>query len=685
MRRFPADPGDAEHMNRIRRGGPRLVGRARPLQRPAPGEGTAGTRTRLHAGRLRRSRGGNTPGSGARFAGRKVGCGFGWVRVLAACAAVTAGALFPGCGGDDVPAPTAPSPPPSPTPPAPPPPGVTAPGIPQNLRVSALGGDFIEWSWDAVEGVDGYRVQFSEDEAFTEADDVILRTAQQLSYRREGLASGDSAHVRVQSVVASSEEAVRSDWSERVKGTAVQPPGVPMNLRISASGRDFIEWTWDAVTGADGYRVQFSEDETFTRADDVVLRTAAQLSYRREGLDPETTAYLRIQSVVRVAELEVASEWSGHVFGTAAPPPPGILATPESFTVTEGETMTMRVRLTTRPAAPVTVAVSLQIHVHYFREFGEGPLRITRGSRLTFDADDWDLERTVTLLAQHDHDTSDAEVSIYLDATSDDTSYEFLPRRVIPGVVQDDDPHHVNVVLDGAYLWRFGPEEGVTWNYNVALSGMPAGDVRIDVTSGDPGVIVVSDGSRLIFTPQNFLEPQPFRLTGVAGRNYEGATIHIEASGGGYDGVSETLTVLEAIEAAGGMVLSDTELSVSEGETVSFTIALSTEPEQGTEIWVRSWHPDAVTVVGGTSGFRCSTAWPDCVRPTNVRELTFLRENWDEPQEVELQAHQDDDADDERVVIFLWAFDLDADGSRHSLFGSGKATVLVTVDDDDPR
>ena len=347
--------------------------------------------------------------------------------------------------------------------------------------------------------------------------------------------------------------------------------------------------------------------------------------------------------------------------------------------------MTMRVRLTTRPAAPVTVAVSLQIHVDYFRDSGKGPLRITRGSRLAFDADTWDLERTVTLLAEHDHDTSDAEVSVYLDATSDDTFYEFLPRRVIPGLVRDDDPHHVNVVLDGAYLWRFGPEEGVTWNYNVALSGMPAGDVRVDVTSGDPGAIVVSDGSRLVFTPQNFLEPQLFRLTGVAGRNYEGATIRIEASGGGYDGVSEILTVLEEIEAAGGMVLSDTELSVSEGETASFTISLSTEPAHGMEIWVRSWHPDAVTVVGGTSGFRCSNTWPDCVRPTNLGKLTFLSEDWDEPQEVELQAHQDDDADDERVVIFLSAFDLDAEGRRHSIFAGGSATVLVTVNDDDPR
>ena len=239
-------------------------------------------------------------------------------------------------------------------------------------------------------------------------------------------------------------------------------------------------------------------------------------------------------------------------------------------------------------------------------------------------------------------------------------------------------------MLDGPFLWRYGPQEGVTWNYDVALSGMPAGDVRVEVTSGDPGAIVVTDGGRLFFTPENFLEPQLFRLRGVSGRNYEGATIHIDASGGGYDGVSETLTILQEIAGEGGLIVSDTELSVSEGEVVSFKIRPSTEPVHGTEVWVRSWHPDAVTVVGGETGFRYSSAWEGCVRPTNLKRLTFTREDWDEPQEVEVEAHQDDDSEDERVVLFLHGYDLHADGARSSIFAiNARQTVLVLVNDDD--
>ena len=539
-----------------------------------------------------------------------------------------------------------------------------------------------------MEGADGYRVQFSENEAFTEADDIVLRAAEQLSYRREGLPLGTSAYLRVQSVTRRGVETMMSEWSRYVQGMTVAPPAVPMNLRVSASGRDFIEWTWDAVEAADGYSVQFSEDEAFTDADEVVPRAAGQLSYRRRGLPPDTTGYLRVQSVVRAGEVAVTSEWSGHAAGTAAPPPPGILATTEEFAVTEGETMAIRLRLTTQPLAPVTVAVSLQVHVFYFEPYGQGtPLRITRGSRLTFDADTWDEEQTVTLLAEHDTDTSDEEVSIYLDVTSDDTSYEVLPRRVIPGTVQDDDPHELNVVLDGSYLGRWGPQEGETWNYTVSLTGMPDGDVTVEVTSGDPGAIVVAEGSRLLFTRDNFPEPQLFQLRGVPGRNYEGATIHMDASGGGYDGVSETTTILQAVTGEGGLIVSDAELSVSEGQVVSFTVRPSTEPEHGTVVWVSSWNPDALTVVGGEVHGRCSTGWEDCIREWSLRKVTFTRDDWDEAQEVELEARQDDDTEDEQVVVFLKAFELDADGARISFMASTAArlTVLVSVKDDDPR
>ena len=233
------------------------------------------------------------------------------------------------CGGDGAPA----APPPPATTPAPPPPAPEPepepPGVPNDLRVSASGEDFIEWTWTAVEEADGYEVQFSPNEAFTGEDEIIPRTAEQLSYRREGLAAGTSAYLRVRSASGTGEDRITSDWSTHVTGMTAEPPpppeppAVPSGLRISASGEDFVEWTWDAVDGADGYDVQFSPNEAFTHEDEIIARTADELFYRREGLAGGTSAYLRVRSASGADDDRITSAWSTHVSGmTAEPPPP---------------------------------------------------------------------------------------------------------------------------------------------------------------------------------------------------------------------------------------------------------------------------------------------------------------------------------------------------------------------------
>ena len=105
-------------------------------------------------------------------------------RLLALVLFLLSALLVTACGAGDGEAPTPVTPAPQPAPPPPPAPEPTPSRVPANLRVSASGEDFIEWSWDVVEGVSGYRVQFSLDEDFTEDDEIIARAAAQNAYRR---------------------------------------------------------------------------------------------------------------------------------------------------------------------------------------------------------------------------------------------------------------------------------------------------------------------------------------------------------------------------------------------------------------------------------------------------------------------------------------------------------------------
>ena len=167
------------------------------------------------------------------------------------CGGLTLALVLAGCGGDGgsppapPPAPTTPAPPPAPEPPPPPEP----PAAPTALRVTAFGTDFIEWSWNAVMGAESYEVQFSTDRTFTDADEVIERTAEQISYRKESLPPATSGFLRVRAFVAADPERVPGIWSETSDGTTdplVREHG--QGISTTSDGRILLELGPDDLT-----------------------------------------------------------------------------------------------------------------------------------------------------------------------------------------------------------------------------------------------------------------------------------------------------------------------------------------------------------------------------------------------------------------------------------------------------
>lgn len=73
-----------------------------------------------------------------------------------------------------------------------------------------------------------------------------------------------------------------------------------------------------------GYQVQYSPDEAFTDADELIARTLNQTSYRRENLPVATTAHLRVRSSSGTGEGSIHSAWSRHVTGMTMAPPPSV-------------------------------------------------------------------------------------------------------------------------------------------------------------------------------------------------------------------------------------------------------------------------------------------------------------------------------------------------------------------------
>ena len=104
---------------------------------------------------------------------------------------------------------------------------------------------------------------------------------------------------------------------------APEPPGTPEGLQVSATGRDFIEWTWVAVEGADSYDVHVStNNDAMDLADTIAMAT--EPSYRLADLAPGASATIWVRSASGTGDDRLTSDWSGHVSGMTLPAPANV-------------------------------------------------------------------------------------------------------------------------------------------------------------------------------------------------------------------------------------------------------------------------------------------------------------------------------------------------------------------------
>lgn len=228
--------------------------------------------------------------------------------------ALMLGALvLSGCSDDTSSTTPAPAPAP-PTAPAPDP-TLDAPG---GLRVSATGSDFIEFSWNAVEGASNYEIQLS----LTAGDFGSVTTATVSgTMHRFAVDASTTAHARVRAMASG----VRSDWSDTVSGTTMAAPlmlAAPMP-EVSGTGPDHIEWSWDAVENALAYEVQVAATEAGLSSAEM---TRVARTTHRVTADPLQTMYIRVRAAAGTTSSPVVSDWSDAVAGQS-------LAAPGVFTV----------------------------------------------------------------------------------------------------------------------------------------------------------------------------------------------------------------------------------------------------------------------------------------------------------------------------------------------------------------
>ena len=335
----------------------------------------------------------------------------------------------------------------------------------------------------------------------------------------------------------------------------------------------------------------------------------------------------------------------------------GVTIDPTELTVLEGQSNTYTVVLDTQPATDVTIEIT-----------GGGDVT-TNPTQLVFTPTTWSTEQTVTVNAGEDDDAAQDSVTIG-HSVADGSAQEYAGLTVggVDVTVADKDSAGVSISETALTI-----TEGGSDSYTVVLTTRPSADVTVAI-SGHAGTDVSLSGETLAndaltFTLDNWNQAQTVTVNAgedddaaqdsvtighsvaaVSAQEYVGLTI---------GGVDVTITDKDSA----GMSISKDALSLTEGQSDTYTVVLDTPPAA-----------DVMVAISGHSGTDVSLSGETLTNDA----LTFTLDNWDQPQIVTVNAGEDDDAADEARVTLSHAV---SGASEYQNVRAADVTVTVTDND----
>ncbi len=309
----------------------------------------------------------------------------------------------------------------------------------------------------------------------------------------------------------------------------------------------------------------------------------------------------------------------------------GLTITQETdpLSVSEGGSETFTVALATQPSADVTVAVARPTNTD---------VTVSPAS-LIFTASNWNETRDVTVSAAEDADAIADSTTVRLSASGGD--YGSVAKDIEVSVSENDSPG-LTITQETDPL---SVSEGGSETFTVALATQPSGDVTVTVARPTNTDMTVSPAS-LIFTASNWKDAQTVTVSASedADALADSTTVTLSASGGDYGSISKGIEVsVSENDEAGLTITQETDpLSVPEGGSETFTVALATQPSADVKVTIAQPTNTDVTVDVDTAA-------------GNQNELTFTASNWKDAQTVTVSAAEDADAIADSTTLSLSA------------------------------
>jgi len=162
--------------------------------------------------------------------------------------------------------------------------------------------------------------------------------------------------------------------------------------------------------------------------------------------------------------------------------------------------------LTSEPVASVKLNLTLNA-------VGADEVSLSAAS-LTFDANDWSVPRSVTVIAEDEGiDDGDAPYTLTVSvdqANTFDSGYDFLADQTLTGVNTDNDTAGISVSPISGLVTS---ESGTSATFDITLASQPSDYVVIDLSSSN-GTEAYVRPTQVVFTPSNWQAPHTIVVTG---------------------------------------------------------------------------------------------------------------------------------------------------------------------------
>jgi fibronectin type 3 domain-containing protein len=171
-------------------------------------------------------------------------------------------------------------------------------------------------SWNPTPMATNYKVYYgTSNSAITM---LLSSSVTETSYTHTGLSDGTTYFY----CVTAQNGAVESERSQAV--SMITLPGIPGNLRSTASTYNSINLAWGAVTGATGYRVYYAASAEGSKT---LAGTATTVSYAHNNLPSNTTYYYFVTAVNNTGEGAYTEAFSARTLLAPLSAPNNVTAT----------------------------------------------------------------------------------------------------------------------------------------------------------------------------------------------------------------------------------------------------------------------------------------------------------------------------------------------------------------------